>query len=406
MNHIHLIKKTNQIQSSNKIYNSNITWATYKHYLFIFVVLGATFFMMSAAVEAGSDFDLPLPSTYDTKGEVIDVAVAGNYAYLADTELGLIVLDVSHPTSPKLKTSYKPSGTGLYMVTVAGNYAYVQDGMINDDGMGNILVLDITNPTSPTVVGRYDYIYRYLQSLYSANNFMVEGSYAYYVGFTHDGIRGLNILDVSNPTAPTFVGSYDISRYIGGIAVVGNYAYINSEKGLLIVDISNPTAPTLTGSYDIYGTGPLIVAGNYAYIGSTEYRGFEIVDISNPISPTLVGKYNDGNGAVRRLKLAGNYVYCLDIFDLQVVDIMDPTKPILIKKYGTLPFPMALAISDNYAYVACDTNSLVVIRMDATNDGATSNSAIEKQPEKSIPGFEGVMLLAILIIMYITKRKS
>ena len=43
----------------------------------------------------------PLPvGGYDTSG-AYDVAVSGNYAYVADENAGLLVIDVSNPASPR-----------------------------------------------------------------------------------------------------------------------------------------------------------------------------------------------------------------------------------------------------------------------------------------------------------------
>ncbi|NCS55323.1 MAG: hypothetical protein GPJ23_25190 [Microcystis aeruginosa G13-05] len=51
--------------------------------------------------------------------------------------------------------------------------------------------------------------------------------------------------------AITLVGSYDTSGNANGVQIVGNYAYVADEgSGLQIIDISNPVAPTLKGNYD------------------------------------------------------------------------------------------------------------------------------------------------------------
>ena len=38
---------------------------------------------------------------YDTSGYALGVAVAGNYAYVADGDAGLQVIDVSNPANPR-----------------------------------------------------------------------------------------------------------------------------------------------------------------------------------------------------------------------------------------------------------------------------------------------------------------
>ena len=83
-----------------------------------------------------------------------------------------------------------------------------------------------------------------------AQDVEVVGNYAYLA----DGDSGLQIIDISNPTNPTLKGNYDTPDYAYGVQVVGNYAYVaDGDSGLQIIDISNPTNPTLKGNYDTSG---------------------------------------------------------------------------------------------------------------------------------------------------------
>ena len=54
------------------------------------------------------------------------MAVAGNYAYVADEVAGLQVIDISNPANPQRVGGYDTAG-GAAGVAVAGNYAYVAD---------------------------------------------------------------------------------------------------------------------------------------------------------------------------------------------------------------------------------------------------------------------------------------
>ncbi|QSV59505.1 MAG: hypothetical protein HEQ29_15085 [Dolichospermum sp. LBC05a] len=134
------------------------------------------------------------------------------------------------------------------------------------------------------------------------------GNYAYVA----DGLSGLQIIDISNPTTPTLKGNYDTSGYALGVQVVGNYAYVaDNASGLQIIDISNPTTPTLKGNYDTsgYALGVQVV-GNYAYVAD-ESSGLQIIDISNPTTPTLKGNYNT-SGEAWGVQVVGNYAYVAD----------------------------------------------------------------------------------------------
>ncbi|MEW6041214.1 MAG: hypothetical protein AB1633_06800, partial [Elusimicrobiota bacterium] len=43
---------------------------------------------------------------YDTPGFACGVAISGNYAYVADWDSGLQVIDIANPASPQLVGSY------------------------------------------------------------------------------------------------------------------------------------------------------------------------------------------------------------------------------------------------------------------------------------------------------------
>src|SRR4030067_3539335 len=55
-----------------------------------------------------------------------DVKVVGNYAYCAFVN-GLVIIDVSIPSSPTFVSQFYIQGNGLG-IFVSGNYAYLADG--------------------------------------------------------------------------------------------------------------------------------------------------------------------------------------------------------------------------------------------------------------------------------------
>ncbi|NCT46197.1 MAG: hypothetical protein GPJ35_24775 [Microcystis aeruginosa G11-09] len=152
----------------------------------------------------------------------------------------------------------------------------------------------------------------------------VVGNYAYVA----DGWSGLQIIDISNPAAPTRKGNYDTSGNALDVQIVGNYAYVADENsGLQIIDISNPAAPTLKGNYDTSGRAYGVqVVGNYAYVAD-ENSGLQIIDISNPATPTLKGNYNT-SGYAYGVQIVGNYAYVADREGgLKILDVSDFTNP-------------------------------------------------------------------------------
>ena len=122
-----------------------------------------------------------------------DVAVRGNYAFVATGPDGLHVLDVTDPTKPTEIADYGQQGA-TWQVATEGSYIYAilvnpcDDPSINDWTFcrsSNSYVLDVSDPTKPVEVGRYnlpDYTYPEEEFEHREGAFhklKVFGNYAY-----------------------------------------------------------------------------------------------------------------------------------------------------------------------------------------------------------------------------------
>jgi hypothetical protein len=282
--------------------------------------------------------------TYDTTGLAFGVQVVGNYAYVADYESGLQIINISNPAAPTLAGSYDTNGYAMG-VEVVGNYAYVGD---RDSGLQ---IINISNPVAPSLSGSYN-------TTGEAVGVQVVGNYAYVA----DSDSGLQIINISNPAAPNLIGSYDTTGTAYAVQVVGNYAYVtDNDSGLQIINISNPAAPTLTGTYDTTGGAYwLEVVGNYAYV-SDWYSGLQIINISNPAAPSLSGSY-DTTDAAEMVQVVGNYAYVADTYlGLQIINISNPAAPSLSGSYDTTGRAFGVHVAGNYAYVADGYSGLQII---------------------------------------------
>lgn len=262
-------------------------------------------------------------------GSIQDIASQDGFLY-ATLGTRLVVFDVQDPTQPiqVAQSSVMPArARGLY---VAGDYAYVADGL------GGLRIFDIHTATTPIPVGFY-------QTDGLAQNVKVAGNYAYVAkmavlnGTNYEG-GGLDIIDISDPTAPFFVGNLPVTGdnlwYQATIDVVENTAYLGevrgySDDGLLIVDVSNPAAPTQIGFFTFPtergGVYDIAVRNGIAFVTST-YRLYAL-DVANPSVPAIVGEYGyPAYGG--QLALLDDYAYVTDFnrsVGLHVVDVSDPT---------------------------------------------------------------------------------
>ena len=274
---------------------------------------------------------------YDTPGAASDVAVSGNYAYVAD-HYSMRIINISNPASPSEVGNYDTPGYASG-VAVSGNYAYV---VVQESGLR---IINISNPASPSEVG-------YCDTPGYAFDVAVSGNYAYVA----DWDSGLRIINISNPASPSETGYYVTPGYATDVAVSGNYAYVaDFGNGLRIINISNPASPYAVGCCDTprWARG-VAVSGNYAYVPA---GGLRIINIINPASPSEVG-YCDTPRWARGVAVSGNYAYvAVENRDdnngvLRIINISNPASPSEVGYCDTPGWACSVAVSGNYAYVA------------------------------------------------------
>ncbi len=214
-------------------------------------------------------FSLTLRSTLPaTGGAALSVAVAGTQAYVAAGSGGVQVWDISDVIqaepltdtalmTPTLLASYNTPGSAL-SVQVISDTLYVADD-------SSLQILDVSQPLTPTLRGSYapdDADIRAVQVI-SDTAYLVDA------GLTSNG---LHLLDVSDPLSPTLLSSLPIAG-LRSVSVVDGVAYIAvANRGMQIVDVSDPTRPKPGTRYDTPGSSyALEVAGELVYVA--DYDG-------------------------------------------------------------------------------------------------------------------------------------
>ena len=278
-----------------------------------------------------------------------DVEVINNYAYISDYFEGLKVIDISNTSNPVLTSScFTNDGWGI---NVEDNYAYVASGTYG------MTIINIEDPTLPTIIGNCD--------TSDAKDVFVQNDIAYIA----IGDEGLKIFDISEPDTPILLGEWNES-YVQGVIVEDFYAYIACRNnGLKILEVSNPSLPVLTGSCNTYIAVRVFKNNDYVYIANADpwnHGGLDIVDIANPSNPIIIGSLElDGVRdvfAINDLLYLTNDSYSTDTQGLIVVDISQPNFPEIVGHCYTND-PRGLFITDNYAYVACRTAGLKIIKI-------------------------------------------
>jgi hypothetical protein len=136
-----------------------------------------------------------------------------------------------------------------------------------------------------------------------ANRVAVNGGYA----FVAASPGGLQIVDISNPAAPSLVTTVPLSD-CSDVRVSGNYAYVMGSSHFTLLDISTPSAPVTVSSMNVPGVS-LDLIGTHAFVGGGS--AMTDIDLSNPAAPRQVsqGFMGDSIGLVR----AGGNRYAITI---------------------------------------------------------------------------------------------
>jgi hypothetical protein len=103
------------------------------------------------------------------------------------------------------------------------------------------------------------------------------------------------MIDVSDPSSPVLVATYDTPYQVFRVAADGGTAYlVDFHHGLMLLDVSDPATPRLVGLYDTRGDASgIAVADAVAYI-SVRTLGLAMVDVSNDCENCAVDLNGDG----------------------------------------------------------------------------------------------------------------
>ena len=273
--------------------------------------------------------------------------------------------------------SWDPGTSAHDGVFVQGNYAYVTDWSRGLD------ILDISNPSNPIWKGNAPAI---SGGMGNGMDVVVDGDFAYVAM----SVGGLRIYDITDPASPTKVGSAKAPENEKALHLckVGNLVYVADEtNGVIIYNVATPTNPTEVGRCPVGFAESVWVAGDYAYV-TTGLNGLYIYDVSTPATPVYKGSLAT-LGYSYDVQVMGNYAYVVEGSQgLRVVDVSSPTNPTHVTVAATTGQAYDVRIANGFAYVAerGDPGSLQIF--DLSNPTAPVSSS---QYTVSGTGANGIM---------------
>ena len=160
------------------------------------------------------------------------------------------------------------------------------------------------------------------------------------------------------------VNSWDAAARDGWVFVADGLG------GLAVIDVRDPTAPLVAAIHETAGVAVDVTLHDDLALVAMGSAGVELIDVSEPAAPVPVGSY-DSSGLAITIDTDGDLLYIADWDDLEVVDIGDPAAPVLVGREETPVRAMGLAAADGLAYVA-DWSRLRIYRHGPTSAGDIS----------------------------------
>jgi len=309
-------------------------------------------------------------------GEGWALEVVGNYAYIACDLSGLQIVEVTDTENPCVVSFYSTPDRALDLCLV-GEYAYVAD-------YSSLQILNISDPISPVFLGSYE-----SDNVISVD---VSGNFAYIGQGYYPPV--FEIIDISDPSNPGFVSGLTFLGGVGQLYYSDGYLYVLSNvtepysNYLRAVDVSDPYNPFIAGSVlipgDIEIPGDIMVVGDYAYIADRS-SGLQIVNIANAENLEIIGSC-DTPGDATGIFLDDSYAIIADYYSgVQIVRVADPADPFLWG-YGFTGSPAIGVFGQIWDLIyVTTTDSLFIFRYSGDNIGTDLKNPQEFSVSQNYP---------------------
>ncbi|MEM7349267.1 MAG: hypothetical protein AAF657_00580 [Acidobacteriota bacterium] len=251
-----------------------------------------------------------------TPGYAQEVAVRGNWAYIAAGQGGLLLADLSDPRSLSLSRVAKEPAEHLFWdedtlyttqknlhvfdasdpqqprhlwlidtASFAGGVEAREGFAYLADSLGGMAIYDLRNIGQPVALSAFDT----RSSLGTANDVALAYPYVF-VGEGGTNIpSGFEVIDVSRPEKPRLRRTYKTPHSVRDLTLAGAHLYLaTGDGGLLIYDVSEPRKAVAVGAFETSALGAVRVADGKAFLAA---RTLLVLDVTDPTNPQLLGEY-------------------------------------------------------------------------------------------------------------------
>jgi len=294
-------------------------------------------------------------SSYDTEADVLGLVISNDKtkAYVSTMFTGNVeVIDISDPSNPKKINS----------IDITLNENYIKDIVIfNNENQfycstyeDGLIFYDINTNEKKTL------------NIYGPHFILSKDKTKAYVA---DGSNGLVILDVSDPSNPKKISSFEMVDDAVNATISSDETKVfvaDGDDGLVIIDVSDPSNPKKISSFETENDASNITLSNNetkAFV-SNGSKGIIILDVSDPSNPKEIGSYDIANG-VQNITISSDETkaFVVDGNDgLVILDISDLTDIKLIKRISidSWAYKVTLSKDESKAFVSTQRGLVII----------------------------------------------
>src|ERR1051326_6572315 len=246
-------------------------------------------------------------------------------------------LPTTMPMAPDRKTGSIPENQEQPIHPLY-KYAYIAD---REEGL---ILVDVTTLTDGNPSNNF--FTRALtwnpdHALDGANSIYVAGRWLF-IGAS----KGLTIIDIDQPLHPRLLTTISEITNATGIAVQFRYAFVTDKHGLHSVDITDPAHPRVANTLPLEDARSVYVARTYAYVGGGK-QGLVIADVEKPeamrVEQIVTEDLHDVNDVKVASTNASTFAYVADDDGLKIFQLTSPEWTPWYAGFSPRPVPHLIA---------------------------------------------------------------
>lgn len=287
-------------------------------------------------------------------GSLNEIFTDGKYAYVTQGGKGLAIFDIRQPDNPvklgevnlyrAVKGKPLPVELPPTEVVVSGDYAYVANG---NNGMA---VVNVKNPEKPALI-------KHVRTEKYCDGMTIMGDYLA-LKLLPDTVLFLNRHDPANPVAEKSIPGIGFPPY----GINGRHAiFVKSRSSFSLVDILNPLSPETLGTYSIKTGAKAVRADDYYVYVTMGSRGLKIYRRAPPENPVFLSSIRT-TGTASGMEIWKEHAFISNGFQsgIDVIDIRFPETPVLKNTFNAELMTWGLAVDKNVLYAAAWDSGLVL----------------------------------------------